>query len=214
LEHPLLAHAAAQTSRLWQLLDQQRGLTLVTGGTAYSRAFVVTALGHSYRRHGGRRRAAAGIDLHLCSSLVPVESLIYADGTADRHLIRQLALKVWPRILTSSADLLLLHGLWSEVPELRKDIIRCTRHKHVILAEKGLFALTDLEERVPTAVHVLTVSGGKGVPAAIRVRCRRLKSMPKGLKTRGLGKKAVQEIGHFSPGPAKGNTLDTTDAPN
>jgi hypothetical protein len=213
LEHPLLAHAAAQTSRLRELLDQQRGLTLVTGGTAYSRAFVVTALGHSYRRLGGRRRAAAGIDLHLCSSLVPVESLIYVDGTADRHLIRQLALKVWPRILTSPAGLFLFHGLWSAAPELRKDIIRCARHKHVVLAEGALSDLTDLENQVPTSVHVLTVSEGGGVPAAIRVRCRRLKDLPKGRKTRVVGKKAVQDIGHFSPGAGKAIALNGTDAP-
>ena len=214
LEHPLLAHAAAQTSRLRELLDQQRGLTLVTGGTAYSRAFVVTALGHSYRRLGGRRRAAAGIDLRLCSSLVPVESLIYLDGKADSHLVRQLALKVWPRILTSSAGLLIFHGLWSAVPELRADIARSTWHKHVILAEGATPDLTDFERRVSTPVHVLTLSVASRVPGAIRVACRRLKNMPKGQKTRGLGTKAVQDIGHFSPGPAKGNTLDTTDAPN
>ena len=137
LLHPLLAHATAQTSKLGELLHQQRGLTLLVGGTAYTRAFVVTALGHSYRRLGGRRRAAAGIDLHPSASLVPVESLIYLDGTADSHLVRQLTFKVWPRILTSSAGLLIFHGLWSSVPELRADIARCTRHKHVILAEGG-----------------------------------------------------------------------------
>ena len=179
LEHPLLAHAAAQTSKLRQLLDQRRGLTLVTGGTAYSRAFVVTALGHSYRRLGGRRRAAVGIDLRLCSSLVPVESLIYSDSKADSRLVRQLALKVWPRILTSSAGLLIFHGLWSAVPELRADIARCTRHKHVILAERASPDLTDFERRIPTPVHVLSVSEGRGVPAAIRVTFRRLENMPK-----------------------------------
>jgi hypothetical protein len=179
---------------------------------------VVTALGHSYRRLGGRRRAAAGIDLRLCSSLVPVESLIYVDGTADRHLIRQLALKVWPRILTSPAGFFLFHGLWSAAPELRKDIIRCARHKLVLLAEKELSDLTDLEgqvpTQVPTPVHVLTLSVASRVPGAIRVACRRLKNMPKAPKNRGFGTKAVQDIGHFSPRPAKGNTLDTTDAPN
>jgi hypothetical protein len=214
LEHPLLAHAAAQTARLGELLDQQRGLTLLTGEKPYARAFLVTALGHSCRRTGGRRQAAAGIDLHLCSSLVPVESLIYVDGTADVHLIRQVALKAWPRIVTSSARLLLFHGLWSAVPELRRDIIRCARHRHVILAERGLSDLTDLENPVPTPLHVLTVSEARGVPAAIPVTCRRLKTMPKELKTCVVGKKVVQDIGHFSSGAGKAITLNGTDAPN
>jgi len=214
LEHPLLAHAAAQTSRLRELLDQERGLTLVTGGTAYSRAFVVTALGHSCRRLAGRRRAAAGIDLHLCSSLVPVESLIYVDGTADVHLIRQVALKVWPRILTSPAGLFLFHGLWSVAPELRKDIIRCARHKHVVLAERTMSDLAGLENPVPAPLHVLTVSDGKGVSAAIGVTCRCFKNVPQGRKTGVVEKKTVQDIGQFSPGRPEGNRLSATDAPH
>jgi hypothetical protein len=214
LEHPLLAHSTVQISKLGELLHQQRGLTLLVGGTAYSRAFLVTALGHSCRPTKGRRQGAAGIDLHLCPHLVPVESLIYVDGAVDINLIRQVALKVWPRILTASARLLIFHGLWSAVPELRADIARCTRHKHVILAEGGTPDLTDFENQVPTPVHVLTVSEGRGVPPAIRVASRRLKNMAKGLKTRVVGKKAVQDIGHFSPRPAKGNTLDATDGPN
>jgi hypothetical protein len=214
LGHPFLAQAPTHTSKLGKLLHQERGITLLTGGTESTRAFLVTALGHSYRRAGGRLQAAAGIDLHPSAGLVPVESLIYLDGTADLHLIRRLALKVWPRILTSSAGLLIFHGLWSSVPELRADIARCTRYKHVLLAEGGKPDLTDFENRVSTPVYVLTLSAASRFPGAIRVACRRLKNMPKGLKTRGLGTKAVQDIGHFSHGPAKGNTLDATDGPN
>ena len=213
LEHPSLAHATAQTSKLRELLGQQRGLTLVAGGTTHARAFLVTALGHSCRRAGGRRQAAAGIDLHLCSSLVPVESLIYVDGAADVHLIRQVALKVWPRIVTSSARLLLFHGLWSAVPELRRDIIRCARQRHVILAERAISDLADLENPVPRPVHVLTVSDSKGVPAAIRVTCRRLKNMPKGLKT-GCRKKGRPRYWTFLAGTPKATDSSATDAPN
>jgi hypothetical protein len=214
LGHPCLAHAPAQVGRLGDLLRQERGLTLLTGGTESTRAFLVASLGHAYRRAGGKRQPAAGIDLHPPAGLVPVESLIYLDGTADLHLIRRLALKVWPRILTSSAGLLIFHGLWSSVPELRADIARCTQYKHVPLAEGGKPDLTDFENRVSTPVHVLTLSAASRFPGAIRVACRRLKNMPKGLKTRGLGTKAVQDIGHFWHGPAKGNTLDATDGPN
>jgi hypothetical protein len=84
----------------------------------------------------------------------------------------------------------------------------------VILAEGGTTELADFENRVSTPVQVLTLSAASRVPGAIRVACRRMKNMPKGRKARGLGTKAVQDIGHFSPGPAKGNTLDATDAPN
>ena len=214
LEHPFLAHAPTQTGKLRQLLRQERGLTLLTGGTESNRGFLVTALGHSYRRTEGSRRAAAGIDLLPSASLVPVESLIYLNGTADSALIRQIALKVWPRILTSSADLLIFHGLWSSVPELRADIARCARHKHVVLAEGRIAELTAFENRVSTPIHVLTLSAASRVLGAIRVACRRLKNTPKRPQTRGLGTKAVQDIGHFSPGPAKGATLDAIDAPH
>lgn len=214
LEHPLLAHATAQTSKLGELLHQQRGLTLLVGGTAYTRAFLVTALAHSFRHTGGRRQAVAGIDLHFCSNLVPAESLVYVDSSSDANLIRQVALNVWPRILTSSARLLLFHGLWSALPELRRDIIRCARHRHVILAETTLSDLAGLENPVPAPLHVLTVSVSRGVPAAIRVTCQGLKTAPKGRKTGVVGKKTVQDIGQFSFGRPEGSRLSATDAPH
>jgi hypothetical protein len=179
LEHPCLAHSPAKNSKLEDLLRQKRGLTIVCGGTESARAFLVTALGHAYRRVRGKRQAAAGIDLHPPASLVPVESLIYLDGTATLNHIKELTLKKWPGILTSSAGLMIFHGLWSSVPEVREDIARCTRHKHVVLAEREAPELSDLENQVSPPPHLLTLSWTKRVPEAIRIDYRRLKTRQK-----------------------------------
>jgi hypothetical protein len=174
LEHPWLAHASAQIVQLEKLLRQERGLTLVSGGTESARAFVVTAMGHAHRRLGGKRQGPAGIDLHPSVGFVPVESLVYLDYAADSDRVRQLVLEIWPRILTSSAGLLIFNGLWSRVPEIRGDLLRCARHKHVVLAEAQMPNLADMEDRVCPPRHGLSLFSVKGMPGAIRVVCRRL----------------------------------------
>ena len=65
LDDPRLAHAPRKAAKLLELLDQKAGLTLITGGTDFSRTFVFTALAHAASRAGGKLLSGAGIDLHL-----------------------------------------------------------------------------------------------------------------------------------------------------
>ena len=161
-------------AKLLELLDQKAGLTIITGGTDFSRTFVFTALAHAASRADGKLPAAAGIDLHRSNLFVPVESLIYINGDLGPDHARRLTQRIWPRVLTSGAPRLFFNRVWSSVPEVREDLLRCAGFKHVVIAEEGALDVGDLKTRVSTPIHVLTLSTAKSVPERILVNCRRV----------------------------------------
>jgi hypothetical protein len=175
LDDPRLAHAPGKTGKLIELLNQKAGLTILTGGTDSSRTFVFTALGHAATRAGGKLLSGAGIDLHLPTRFVPVESLVYIDEALGPNHARQLIQRIWPRVLTSAAPQLFFNGVWSAVPEVRDDLLRCARFKHVIIAEQASPDVRHLKAKVSTPIHVLMLSASKLVPEGILVACRRVK---------------------------------------
>jgi hypothetical protein len=174
LNDPRLTHAPGKTGELLELLDQKAGLTIITGGTDFSRAFVFTALAHAASRADGKLPAAAGIDLHRSNLFVPVESLIcIAEDLGPDHA-RRLTHKIWPRVLRSGAPRLFFNRVWSSVPEVRDDLLRCAGFKHVVIAEEGVLDVGDPKTRVSSPIHVLTLSASKSVPEEILVNCRRV----------------------------------------
>ena len=171
MDDPRLAHAPGKAAKLLELLDQKAGLTIITGGTDFSRAFVFTALAHASSRADGKLPAAAGIDFHRSNLFVPVESLIYIDGDLSPDHARRLTQRIWPRVLTSGAPRLFFNRVWSSVPEVREDLLRCAGIKHVVIAEEGALDMGDRKNRVSTPIHVLTLSTTKSVPEGILVNC-------------------------------------------
>jgi len=174
LDDPRLAHAPGKTGQLLELLDQKAGLTIITGGTDFSRTFVFTALAYAASRADGKLPAVAGIDLHRSNLFVPVESLFYINGDLGSDHARRLTQRIWPRVLTSGAPRLFLNGVWSAVPEVRDDLLRCARFKHVIIAEQGMPDVRHLKAKVSTPIHVLTLSTAKSMAERILVNCRRV----------------------------------------
>jgi hypothetical protein len=75
-------------------------------------------------------------------------------------------------MLTSGAPRLFFNRVWSSVPEVRDDLLRCARFKHIVIAEEATLDVDDLKTRVSTPIHVLTLSTAKSVPARILVNCR------------------------------------------
>ena len=168
LDDPRLAHAPGKTGQLLELLNQKARLTIITGGTDFSRTFVFTALAHAASRADGKFPTAAGINLHRSHLFVPVESLIYINGDlGPDHARRLTAQRIWPRVLTSGAPRLFFNRVWSSAPEVGEDLLRCTGFKHVVIAEEGALDVGDLKTRVSTPIHVLTLSASKSVPGAV-----------------------------------------------
>lgn len=175
LEDPSLVHAPTKAGKLWDLLRKDRGLTIITGGNDSSRTFVLTAMGHSYSRQRSGNCRMGGLDLHRPRHFVPLETCTYIDGTADFDRVRRAVQKIWPRIITKSATLLLLNGVWP-IGELRQDILRRTARTHVVLTSSEMPEIPLLRRSVFSPLHVVTLAESKSVRGTIRVNCRHVRT--------------------------------------
>ena len=175
LEHPDLAHSRSKVQKLHGLLQKSRGLTIATG-TELSRCYLVHAMGHSYRRHSSKGNLLVGIDLNRPTRFVPLETCSYFDGSAGIDRVRPAVMKAWPKVLTSSATLIVLNGVWA-MQELREDILRLAARTHVLLAAAEPLDMAIIRRTVFTPVHLLTLSESKSVEGRVRIDCRRIKPL-------------------------------------
>jgi hypothetical protein len=173
--HPRLSHAPSTVGALLKLLEQQRGLSIVCGGTDVSRSFVLGALGHTFPQLDPKHRTAGGLDIHQPSRIVPVETVLYLRNPIGAPHARQVVQQAWPEIRSSKAPLLLFNDIWSLVPDLREEMLDWAKERHVIIAdanppERGQVARTKIQP-----VHVLTVSQARINPNLIHIACQKLR---------------------------------------
>ena len=161
LDHPRLRHNPVAVAMMKNLLTQNIGLTLLTGGTDEQRTFVITAMGHTFCRVDRRHRTAAGLDSHEPDWFVPIETLLYLNGQADSARAGGLILRLWPQVASTKKPLVLLNGIWTAMPELHNDILSLAQRRHVIVADQeiSLSARTSLRSEHP--LHILAVSSAR-----------------------------------------------------
>lgn len=133
--HSGLSHSPKLVADLLETLTRQRGITVFLGGNETSRSYLITALGHTFPQMNPHWHAAAGIDLYPCEHFVPVESLFLIRRETNRDRLRAAIQTAWSEIEKSSSPVVLLHGMWSNAPELHEDILRLSRTRHIIIAE-------------------------------------------------------------------------------
>jgi len=181
LEHPWISHSPARVGKLLELLNKDRGLTIISGGSELARDFVFNALGTSYHRLHANSRKIAALDLHRPDDVVPLEFCTYVEG-AGLENVRKLVLPLWPRIVTTSARMVMLNGVWP-IHDLRQDIFHLAARTHVVLATAGTPEVRRIVREVATPIHLITVSESKLVEQGIRLNLRRLKNAYSGKKT-------------------------------
>ncbi len=169
LDHPWLAHSPSTVTALKNLLRQNAGLTLVNGKDAEQRAFLISALGHTFCRLAPAHRKPAGIDLHEPDKFVPVETLYYLRDTHRPSETVAAIHSLWPAILSAKRPLILLNGVWSQVPELHRAILALAHQQHIIIAEKDVLLPTKPALKTGLPVHQLTVSRSRRNPEWIEV---------------------------------------------
>lgn len=174
---PLLSDSilVGQTAELRKLLNKPAGCTIIVGQSDKARAFVLTGFGHSWRQLHAGEDVPTGIDVQRPLEFVPIEGMRYIDDRLDRDEIRELVLSAWPKLATSRTRLLLGNQLWSLVPEVRSDLLRVARYRHVILAEKSIHEFASLGAVLQPNAHVVKVS--ELLPSkAIHLTCHRMNS--------------------------------------
>ncbi len=173
LDHPRLRHNPITVSALKNLLSQPSGLTLITGGTAHQRTFLLTAFGHSFRRADRLHRGPVGIDLHRPDWFVPVESLTYISTTKHPPDLVHTVGAVWSTIRSSVSPLVLLNDVWATAPRLHNEILAMAMRKHVVSADQDVLSGRDLALARVQPIHVLTVPAAREAPSLLSVEMQR-----------------------------------------
>lgn len=158
LDHPWLRHHIDRVGELTNLLHQDTGFTLIVGGDARQRTFLLTAFGHTFCRVDPRHRSPVGLDVHEPSWFVPVETLSYLRNSHQPAKTREAIRQIWPSLRASEIPLLLLNGIWSLVPELQKEIVALACHRHVIVAEEKVPSIPQSALVAGQPAHLLKVS--------------------------------------------------------
>lgn len=171
--HPRLSHSPGTVRVLLELLGQQHGLSIVSGGTVASRSFVLQALGHTFSQLDPDHRTAAGLDIHQPSKMVPVETMLYLRNPLGTAQAREVVQAVWPEIRASQAPLLLFNGVWSLVPELHDEILSLSKKRHVIIADAIPPSRSQVARKKIKPVNVLMLSRVPANPALIRITCQK-----------------------------------------
>jgi hypothetical protein len=168
LQHSRLNHDPLAVSNLEKLLQLEKGLTWIVGGTDYQKTFVLTALGHSYRQFKGTDSIVAGIDLHEPRKWVPIESLTYFRSPISPVVAKKLVQKSWPEVINAGAKLVLLNGVWAIAPELHPKILAEAHSRHVVLTAGSVPPAV----AVDAPISIVTISP-RDSEHAIRLRVER-----------------------------------------
>jgi hypothetical protein len=156
--HPCLAHSPRTVGRLVNLLQESKGLTIVAGGSARSRSFVLGALAHTFPQLDRRHRTAGGLDIYQPDKLVPIETVIYLRTCPTRERLQVAAQHAWPQVRISTAPLLIFNQVWSLLPDCQSEILNWSGKRHVIIADSHPPSAKLLPRLVARPLHVLTVS--------------------------------------------------------
>jgi len=167
LQHPKLAHDSVVISHLEELLQQKNGFTVIQGGPEHMRAFLLAALGNSFRQISAGQRPVAGFDLHGAHAWVRVPGITYLSPHTE--IQRASAQLIQP----PAGALVLLGRVWNNAPHLHAAITRLANDRHVVVADATTFKLEDLARRSRNPVHLLTVAPAREQPEWIRVTIQR-----------------------------------------
>ena len=166
LQDPRLAHDAQSVSALAELVREPAGLTFIAGGSDTARTFLVTAMGNSA---GGEIRAC-GLDAHLPYTFVPVSGVFYLRKSCSAVELQTLLRGVWPLLANAEAQLLLLNGIWSRVPEIHAKITELSRRRNVLVADDFGNSVPRLRDWPEVKASLIQVQCGDGEEGPFRIR--------------------------------------------
>ena len=168
LRHPKLSHDFVACSHLTTLLRQSFGLTLIQG-PEHMRTFLLSALGHSGGAFDPQRGRVTGVDIHRPDHFVPVAGVKYLDNLLRASDIEREFKLVWPALCAAKARLIFLNGVWQHAAALQSEILDSAGNSHVVIADALSLKPAGLTSRVPTPVHVVTVSPARDRSEWIRI---------------------------------------------
>ncbi len=154
-------------SHLEELLQQKNGFTVIQGGPEHMRAFLLAALGNSFRQISAGQRPVTGFDLHGAHAWVPVPGITYLSPQTEIQ-------RAPAQLIHPPADALILLGrVWNNATHLHAAITKLANDRHVVVADGLNFKLDELMRRFRKPAHLLTVAPAREQPEWIRVNIQR-----------------------------------------
>lgn len=158
LEHQRLKYDATVTSQLKTITGQKTGLSIIQGGTDESRTFLATALARFFLLRVERPNSLHGIDIHEPDWFVPVPGVHYLHNEFQPLRLRECVIRLWPTVINSTAQTILLNGIWSRLPELHKAIKEQTKRKHFIVSDPGPIKLSRRRSLAAPPANLISIS--------------------------------------------------------
>jgi hypothetical protein len=155
LQDPRLAHDVQGVGVLSELVREPSGVTFITGPSDKARTFLVTAMANSA---GGKIRAC-GLDAHRPDTFVPVCGVFYLRRSCSAVEVQALLRGVWPLLAAAEAQLLILNGIWSRVPEIRTKIPELAKRHNVLIADDFGNAVPRFRDWAGTNASLIRVQG-------------------------------------------------------
>jgi transcriptional regulator with XRE-family HTH domain len=162
LEDPELAYNPVAISRLRAILRERSGLTFVLGPDESARAWVFAALGHACAGldpHVGR---VVGMDILRPDWFRAIPGVVYLshDDPGDQMTLRQKVEKYWSALGFNEAQVVLVNGLWSSLPEKRQELVAFATTKQIFVADRSIGSRSALGREfasLPSPTHLIEV---------------------------------------------------------
>ena len=155
--HPRIAHDPVQVSDLKSLLGQRTGFTMLQGASAGDRTFVFTAIGHENDRLGPERRIVCGVDVSRADWFVEVADLTYTGNILAKDQLVKAIRQAWTELPEVADGLMLLNGVWGNMPGLREEILKRALNCHVVVADEPRSERGQFGNRVPRPLHMIEI---------------------------------------------------------
>jgi hypothetical protein len=152
-----IQHDSLTAGSLRNLLEKERGLTLVTGSTVNRRTFLVNAVGRSFTRVAAGHPEPTGVDIHQPARFVPLPMVRYLKNPLSKEQGRAAVRLLWAEVKAVPGRLALFNGIWSLLPELRSELLALANSIHVIIADEEVQPVRASLPHLGT--HRLAVSG-------------------------------------------------------
>ena len=166
LEHPRISHDQIALSSLKSLLRKPSGVTLVQGEREELVTFVVTAIGHSFWNLNGARETVTGIDVHFPDWFVEVPGVLYLENLQRLEAIALELEAIWDAI-TDGSGLIVLNGVWPQIPQLLDQIRGLGKERHVVIGCTCKLPKERVE--IPGPAHLITASPDRQLSDRISV---------------------------------------------
>ena len=152
---PQIAHDANAVGALTAILNQPSGVTFIVGPEA-ARTYLITAMGNSV----AWRTRACGLDVHRPDAFVPVPGVSYLAEPCSLPQLRALFRHLWPRLIDRKNTLMILNGIWGQLPEMRLRVAKSAARRHVLVADDPGLDLRRIRWRTQLNVISIEISTG------------------------------------------------------